>query len=243
MYDLQIAVAEQSKLKQVIAAKSSDNSRAIKQIDRIEKEKNTLKLEVQNATVALQHARSEVNEKEHECRNLYRALADEEKKCAQMTQKVDAVQNEKDHLNAELVKKKEELESMEEKHELVILELDRGKSHTLACPKCTIQFSIISLTFSAEKLYMERIEDIRILQIEVKNLRHRNWILTRGIAETIDTRHEVLQLHRDLTQERVKSKAFEEMLATPLNIHRWRKLTGKDPEKMDLIVKIQTLQK
>lgn len=99
------------------------------------------------------------------------------------------------------------------------------------------------MIFSAKKQYVERVEDIRILRIEVKNVRHKNSILTRGLTDTIDTRHEVLQLHRDLTQERVKSRAFQDMLATPLNIHRWRKLTGRDPEKMDLIVKIQTLQK
>lgn len=124
-------MAEQSKMKQVIAAKNTENFRASKQIDRIEKEKNTLKLELQSATVALQHARTELNEKEHECRNLYRALADEEKKCAQMTQKVEAIQNEKDHLNAEFVKKKGELEILEEKHELMTLALDRGENHNL----------------------------------------------------------------------------------------------------------------
>lgn len=94
-----------------------------------------------------------------------------------------------------------------------------------------------------ERQYMERLEDIRLLKIEIKNLRHRNRLLTRGLYNTIDMRHEVLQLHRDLNQERVKSRALEDELSTPLNIHRWRKLTGKDPEKMDLIVKIQTLQK
>lgn len=74
-------------------------------------------------------------------------------------------------------------------------------------------------------------------------MRHRNRLLARGLCNTIDMRQEVLQLHRELNQERVKCKAFEEELSTPLNIHRWRKLTGKDPEKMDLIIKLQTLQK
>lgn len=96
---------------------------------------------------------------------------------------------------------------------------------------------------AAERQYIDRLEDIRLLKIEIKNMRHRNRLLTRGLCNTIDMRHEVLQLHRDLNQERVKSRALEEELSTPLNIHRWRKLGGRDPEKMDLIVKIQTLQK
>lgn len=131
MFDLQIAIAEQNKLKQIIASKNTENARSLKQIDRIEKEKCTLKLELQNANVALQHTRSELAEKEHECRNLYRTLADEEKKCAQVTQKLDGIQNEKDHLNAELVKQKDELGLMAEKCELMKIALDRGEAHGL----------------------------------------------------------------------------------------------------------------
>lgn len=91
--------------------------------------------------------------------------------------------------------------------------------------------------------YNNRLDDIRILKIEIANLRSHKQLLTRGLCNTIDMRQEVLQLNRDLTQERVKSKALEEEMTTPMNVHRWRKLTGKDPEKMDLIVKVQTLQK
>lgn len=94
-----------------------------------------------------------------------------------------------------------------------------------------------------EMQYNNRLEDIRLLKIEVKNLREKKNLLTRGLCNTIDMRQEVLQLNRDLTQERVKSRALEEEMSTPMNIHRWRKLSGKDPETMELIVKVQTLQK
>lgn len=94
-----------------------------------------------------------------------------------------------------------------------------------------------------EMQYNNRLEDIRLLKIEVKNLRAKKNLLTRGLCNTIDMRQEVLQLNRDLTQERVKSRALEEEMSTPMNIHRWRKLSGKDPETMELIVKVQTLQK
>lgn len=100
--------------------------RAAKQIDRIEKEKSTLKIDLQSVTVAVQHTRTELAEKEHECRNLYRALADEEKKSTQMEKKVEAMQNEKDLLSAELVKKNDEIKIWEQKRELMITALDRG---------------------------------------------------------------------------------------------------------------------
>lgn len=91
--------------------------------------------------------------------------------------------------------------------------------------------------------YNDRLEDIRLLKIEVKNVRAKKNLLTRSLCNTVDMRQEVLQLTRDLTQERVKVKALEEEMSTPMNIHRWRKLSGKDPDKMDLIAKVQTLQK
>lgn len=97
--------------------------------------------------------------------------------------------------------------------------------------------------FTGEMQYNDRLEDIRLLKIEVKNLRVKKNLLTRSLCNTVDMRQEVLQLTRDLTQERVKAKALEEEMSTPINIHRWRKLSGKDPAKMDLIAKVQTLQK
>lgn len=68
-------------------------------------------------------------------------------------------------------------------------------------------------------------------------------MLTRGLCNVIDMRQEVLQLGRDLSHERVKSKALEEEMSAPMNIHRWHQLSGRDPEKMDLILKVQTLKK
>lgn len=100
--------------------------RASKQIDRIEKEKSTLKIELQNAIVSVQHIRTELAEKEHECRNLCRALTDEEKRRTQMEKKAELMQNEKDHLSSELVKKTAEINLWQEKREVMITALDRG---------------------------------------------------------------------------------------------------------------------
>jgi len=39
-----------------------------------------------------------------------------------------------------------------------------------------------------------------------------------------DMRQEIFHLEQDLTREKLKCRALEEELQTPLNIHRWRKL-------------------
>lgn len=58
-----------------------------------------------------------------------------------------------------------------------------------------------------------------------------------------DLKHEVFQLERELAQERLKTSALEDELQHPLNIHRWRKLEGSDPKVLDMLQKIQILQK
>lgn len=113
-------------MKQTIVAKTTETVRLTKQIDKIEKEKNTLKIELQNATVCVQHTRTELTEREHECRSLHRALADQEKKSTQLAQRVDGIQNEKDQLGAELVKKNDEINTWKDKRELMQVALDRG---------------------------------------------------------------------------------------------------------------------
>lgn len=112
-------------MKQTISIKTTEQIRAAKQIDKIEKEKTTLKHELQSATVAVQHARSELAEKEHECRQIYRALSDEEKKCTKSVKKIEGVMNEKDQLGAEMEKQKQEIDALNEKRALAMRALDR----------------------------------------------------------------------------------------------------------------------
>ncbi|BES96720.1 Coiled-coil domain containing 147 [Nesidiocoris tenuis] len=94
-----------------------------------------------------------------------------------------------------------------------------------------------------EKQYQERTNDIRMLKIEVKRLRHQNNILQATYKNMADLRHEIYHLNRDLATERQKCHALQEELETPINFHRWRVLEGTDPEKKDLIDKVQILQK
>lgn len=60
---------------------------------------------------------------------------------------------------------------------------------------------------------------------------------------TLDYRKEIFRLERDLTKCRLKCCALEEEVQNPLNLHRWRKLEGTDPDKIQLIEKIKLLQK
>ncbi|XP_069686094.1 cilia- and flagella-associated protein 58-like [Periplaneta americana] len=73
--------------------------------------------------------------------------------------------------------------------------------------------------------------------------RHEKNVQTNNIANTTDMRRQILNLERDVTREKAKSRALEEQLETQTNVHRWRILEGTDPPAFDLIQKNQVLQK
>merc|ERR1712093_300947 len=60
---------------------------------------------------------------------------------------------------------------------------------------------------------------------------------------TDDLKKEVYHLQRDLLQERTKVKALSEELENPMNVHRWRKLEGTDPDTYEMLTKTHTLQR
>ena len=94
-----------------------------------------------------------------------------------------------------------------------------------------------------ECLYKEREEDVRVLKLEVKRLRQEEANLQKTTQNMEEMKKEVLQLQKDLLQEKTKVKSLQTELENPLNIHRWRKLEGKDPPTGELIQKIKHLQK
>lgn len=155
-----------------------------------------------------------------ECDRLTKSIYECEDKNVHLTKQLEMVNNQRDILNVKLMEHAEEIASLNEKLLNAQSALNRS-----------------------EVQYANRLDDIRLLKIEIGNLRSQSNTLGRGLANTSDMRQEVLQLNRSLTQERIKTKALEQEMTTPMNVHRWRELQGKDPEKMELIDKVQTLQK
>merc|ERR1711967_92255 len=94
-----------------------------------------------------------------------------------------------------------------------------------------------------EVQYRERIEDIRILKLKINDMKRELQLLTSSVSNIDSLRNEVYHLQRELLQERTKVKALSEELENPMNVHRWRKLEGSDPDTYEMIQKIQTLQK
>lgn len=103
--------------------------------------------------------------------------------------------------------------------------------------------NLLNILLLGEAQYDQRLEDIRLLKIEIKRLRQEKSLLSKSVNNINDLRQEVFLMERDLTRERLKCRALEEELHKPINIHRWRKLEGSDPTALELLQKIQIQQK
>ena len=91
-----------------------------------------------------------------------------------------------------------------------------------------------------ETQYKQRLEDIRILKLDIKRMRREKNILSKSVANVEDLRwnivianeilcnltfrRELYHVQREILKERTRCKALEEELENPMNIHRWRKL-------------------
>lgn len=138
--------------------------------------------------------------KEEEKR-LRQTIHEADRDIARHKKDIDNVMNERNILGTQLVRRNDELCLQYNRLKILNGTLQRGKQQ-----------------------YNERLEDIRLLKLEVNKLRTEKVLLMKSIENTSDMRHEIFHLNRNLTRERLKVMALEEEVQTPLNIHRWRKL-------------------
>ncbi|CAK9828131.1 Cilia- and flagella-associated protein 58 [Anthophora retusa] len=186
----------------------------------VEKEKEGLKVELQSSRNDVSELKRDIESMKQEEKSLRQVILKAESDIGRHKKDIDNVMNERDILGTQLVRRNDELSLQYSRIKVLHGTLQRG-----------------------EVQYNHRLEDIRLLKLEVKKLRTEKTLLEKNIANMSDLRQEVFHLNRDLTRERLKVMALEEEVQTPLNIHRWRKLEGSDPATYELLKKIQILQK
>ena len=127
---------------------------------------------------------------------------------------------ERDVLGSQLVRRNDELALLYEKLKIQQSSLTKGQLQ-----------------------YKSRLDDLRILKMELKKLRHEKNNLQEKVTNTEQLKREVFHVQRELLRERTRCRALEDEIENPINVHRWRKLEGSDPSTFELIQKIQILQK
>lgn len=128
--------------------------------------------------------------------------------------------NERDILASQLVRRNDEIALLYEK--IKILQIMMGKG---------------------ELQYRERVDDIRLLKLKIKDLQREKVTGMKETAAWQQCKKDLIRTHRDLLREKLKVKTLSEELENPLNVHRWRRLEGSDPDCFEMIQKIQSLQK
>ena len=132
----------------------------------------------------------------------------------------EMVINDRDILGTQLIKRNEELASLYEKIKIQQSTLAKG-----------------------EVQYQERAIEITHIKQHISDLK-REFLIAKGkIACIPELKREVYRLQKDLMEAKTKVKALSEELQNPMNVHRYRKKEGTNPETYEMITKIQTLQR
>ncbi|KAL7473378.1 hypothetical protein ACHAXS_013830 [Conticribra weissflogii] len=132
----------------------------------------------------------------------------------------DQIIHERDILGTQLIRRNDELALLYEKVKILQGTLHRG-----------------------ELQYNNRLEDIRLLKLKIRDLQRQLNIAQGGQENVADLSRNLIQAQKDLLKEKVKVKALSEELENPMNVHRWRKLEGSDPDAYEMIQKVHILQK
>lgn len=188
----------------------------------------------QRAEKLRENAQNELNRKNQliaSTQDLVRQQDNEIKKLAASIQRLD---------EESLAQRKEYDQVINERDILGMQLIRRNDELSLLYEKLRVQQSALK---NGELQYTARVDDIRILRIKIKDLVRELALAKSSVNNTDDMRREVLQLQRELLQEKTKVTALSEELENPMNVHRWRKLEGSDPATFELIQKIQTLQR
>ncbi|KAK2909198.1 hypothetical protein Q8A67_005035 [Cirrhinus molitorella] len=207
-------------LKDEITTKEVALDKERQEFQRVERERENLKAELQKMRQQAQETKQFIEKQEAEERELLKIIAEADAERIRQKKELDQLRNERDLLGMQLMKRNEAL--------------------ALLYEKIKLQQSIMN---KGDIQYNERLEDIRLLKLEIKKQRREKSILNKTVSNVEDLRQEVFHMQRELLKERTRCRALEDELSSPLNVHRWRKLEASDPSSFELIQKIHALQR
>jgi hypothetical protein len=207
-------------LKEEIASKDETILKEHYEAQKAEKQRENKENEVARLKELNERNLELIRQQEMELKNLSSTLRRLDEEALAQRKEYDQVINERDILGTQLIRRNDELALLYEKLRIQQSALGKG-----------------------EAAYSARIQDIRLLKIKLQDLVRENSLNKGSGPQVDDLRREILQLQRELLQEKTKVTALSEELENPMNVHRWRKLEGSDPATFELIQKIQTLQR
>ncbi|KAG7315832.1 hypothetical protein KOW79_020698 [Hemibagrus wyckioides] len=189
------------------------------EFQRIEKEQEALKAELQKMKQQAQETKEYMDNQKVEVKRLLKVVADADAETALLKKELDQVISERDNLGTQLVRRNDELSVLDE--------------------KIKIQQSILK---KGEIQYNQRVEDMRVLKLEIINLRREKRVLNKTASNVEKLKQEVSYTQKELLKEQARCQSLQEELENPMNVHRWRRLEASDPDTFELIRRIHCLQ-
>ncbi|NXD19947.1 CFA58 protein, partial [Spelaeornis formosus] len=217
---LKTATRQLDQLKEELKEKDTALEKALVEFQQSEDEKESLKSELLKLTKQAQETKAFIENQEAEAKKLLGIIAEADAEKLKQKKEFDKVVCERHALGTQLIRRNDEVALLYEKIKIQQAILNRGESE-----------------------YRQRMEDMRILKLEIKKLRREKGILGKSVANVEELRWEFNHMQKELLREQTRCKILEEELQKPLQVHRWRKLEASDPTTYELILKVQRLQK
>jgi len=209
-----------TQLKEEIAAK--DKALIAEHVEHKRQRKNndSLKSQIEGLEKDMKSTEELIKSQETQISKLKYIIHETELERQNQKKEYESLLNERDILGTQLIRRNDELALLYEKIKIQQSTLAKG-----------------------EIQYQERIGDIRLLKFKIADYKRELDIYKKQVNTIPDLKKQIYHLNKKLLQEQTKVKALSEELENPMNVHRWRKLEGTDPDTYEMITKIQTLQK
>ncbi|NXD90154.1 CFA58 protein, partial [Chaetorhynchus papuensis] len=217
---LKTATRQLDQLKDELKEKDAALEKAHVEHEQSENEKESLKSELLKITKEAMETKAYIENQEAEEKKLLKIIAEADVERLKQKKEFDKVLCERHALGSQLIRRNDEVALLYEKIKIQQAILNRGEAE-----------------------YRQRMEDMRILKLEIKKLRREKGILGKSAANVEELRWEFNHMQKELLREQTRCKILEEELQKPLQVHRWRKLEASDPTTFELILKVQRLQK
>nr|XP_021391968.1 cilia- and flagella-associated protein 58 [Lonchura striata domestica] len=220
MMKLKASTRQVDQLKEEIKEKDIALEKAQVEFQQSEDERKSMKAELLKMTTQAQEAKAYIKNQEAEEKKLLKIIAEADAERLKQKKEFDKVLCERHALGTRLIHRNDEVALLYEKIKIQQAILNRGESD-----------------------YRQRVEDMRLLKLEIKKLRREKGILGKSVANVQELRWEFNHMQKELLREQTRCKILEEELQKPLQVHRWRKLEASDPTTYELVLKVQRLQK
>jgi len=215
-----ITTQQINQLKEELEAKDKALVSKIRNFEEVKQEKEKTAIQVQANEVVVENLKKSAKEKDTNITKLTAMLRDGEARIKALQKSYEKAIRDKDVFGTELIRRNDEL--------------------TLLCEKIKILQSTLA---KAETQFKDKESELRLLKTKIAENKNRIAVLGKQAGSVRGLKQEIYALTSQLLQERMQVQALSEELENPINIHRWRKLEGTDPDTYEMLQKIQALQK